>query len=390
MKKIAVFFGGKSYEHDVSVLTGIQVCQVADPTKYEVIPVYVNKVGRLFIGPQLLDIKFYPVLEYNEAKLTEVVIPIGETYPHLQQRFGIFKKKIPFDIAFLAFHGADGESGGWQGLFETAGIPYTGADVKSSAIYMDKFATKLVCQALDIKVLKSFLSRKPKMDFYNIKEHLAGFDMEYPVMAKPNSLGSSVGIHKCNNFDELCAACIEIFNLGDDVLCEPFVENLVEYNVAIMRDGNNNVVTSAIERPNASGDVLSFKDKYLANGAKKKGLKKGAVSAMPSRQLIESRREFNPHITSEQEKFIRDSAIKLFGVMGATGAPRIDFISNRETGDIWLNEVNPIPGAFAFYLWEMANPRITYQDVVDFAIKNLNSKNQNIDLKQSASVVFRH
>ena len=389
MKKVAVFFGGRSYEHDVSVLTGIQVCQVMDVTKYEPIPVYVNKVGRIFVGKQLLDTRFYPVNEYKESLLTEVIIPVGEAYPVLQQRFGMFKKKIPFDIAFLAFHGADGESGGWQGLFEAAAVPYTGADVKSSAVYMDKRLAKNICRGLGIKVLDDFVVRKPIADFYDIKTILADFPLAYPVMAKPVSLGSSVGIHRCNNFDELCAACVEIFKLGDDAITEPFVENLTEYNVALVRNKAGEIITSAIERPNFSGESLSFADKYLAEGSKKKVGKKVAFSLDALRKLVHSRREFHPNLKPEQENFIRESGMKVFAEMGATGAPRIDFISNGKTGEIWLNEINPIPGSFAFHLWELAKDRITYQEIVDTLLLRPNYSAQNIDLKQSASIVFK-
>ncbi|MDR1071974.1 MAG: hypothetical protein LBL21_05020 [Rickettsiales bacterium] len=389
MQKVAVFFGGKSYEHDVSVLTGLQVCQVMDVTKYKPVPVYMNKVGRLFVGPQLLDSKFYPVNEFKESQLTEVVIPVGETYPVLQRRFGLFKKKIPFDVAFPAFHGADGESGGFQGLLETAGIPYTGADVKASAVYMDKKITKDVCRAIGIKVLDDHIVKRPAADFYDIKELLADFPLKYPVMAKPLSLGSSVGVHRCGNFDDLCAACVDIFKLGDDVICEPFVENLAEYNIAITKNADGKIIQSAIEKPNASGDVLSFADKYLAKGGKKGGKKKGAISVMPSRELIESRHEFRPHLAPEQEVFIRGAAEKLFAELGATGAPRIDFIGDGRTGEIWLNEVNPIPGSFAFYLWEQAADKITFQELVGVILENPNRSARNIDLKQSASVVFK-
>jgi D-alanine-D-alanine ligase len=388
MQKIAVFFGGKSYEHDISVLTGLQVCQVMDITKYQPLPVYMNKVGRLFVGRQLLDSKFYPVNEFKESKLTEVVIPVGETYPTLQTRFGLFKKKIPFDVAFLAFHGADGESGGFQGLLETAGIPYTGAGVLASAVYMDKKVTKDVCRALGIKVLDDFIVKRPADDFYDIKKLLDDFPLKYPVMAKPLSLGSSVGVHRCGNLDELCSACVDIFKLGDNVICEPFIENLVEYNVAITKNKDGKIVTSAIEKPNASGEILSFADKYLSKNGKKGG-KKGAIPVIPSRALIESRREFSPNITKEQESFIRDSAEKLFAELGATGAPRIDFIGDSKTSEIWLNEVNPIPGSFAFYLWEKSDDKITYQELVDMILANTNCSVQNIDLKQSASVVFK-
>lgn len=389
MKKIAVLFGGKSFEHDVSILTGIQVCQVMDVTKYQPIPVYVNKVGRMFIGKQLLDPKFYPILEFREAQLTEVIIPVGETYPVLQNRFGMFKKKIPFDLAFLAFHGADGESGGWQGLLEVANIPYTGADVRSSVLYMDKSLTKTLCRKLGINVLDDYLIKKPQTSFYDVKKILEDFPLKYPVMAKPNSLGSSIGVHKVKNFEELCAASVEIFKLGDDVLCEPFVENLVEYNIAIMKDKDGETITSAIERPSASGDVLSFKDKYLDGGKGKKGGKKVWLSVMQSKRLLESRREYNPNLPKEKEEFIRESAIKLFEALGRNGTPRIDFIGNSKTGEIWLNEANPIPGAFAFYLWEEAKPSLSYQKLIDTIIENAHSNTINIDLKHASSIVFK-
>ncbi|MDR2769875.1 MAG: hypothetical protein LBB08_00315 [Rickettsiales bacterium] len=387
MKKIAVFFGGRSCEHDVSILTGLQVCTVMDVTKYEPLPVYVNKVGRLFVGPQLLDPKFYPVLEFRESQLTEVVIPVGETYPCLQCRFGLFKKKIPFDIAFLAFHGAEGESGGFQGVFQTAGIPYTGADLKSSAVYMDKVLTKLICRSLGIKVLPDHLIPRPRNDFYDAKQLLANFPLAFPVIAKPRSLGSSVGIRLVRNTEELELSAVDIFKLGDDVLCEPFVENLTEYNIALVRGQNGEIMTSAIERPNASGEILSFADKYLGNGCTKS--KKKFMSIMPSKELVESRREFNPNISEAQREFIVGSAVKLFKAMGSSGAPRIDFLSNKASGEIWLNEVNPIPGSFAFYLWAQAAKPLDFQELVGVILSHANFAVRDIDLKQSSSMVFK-
>jgi D-alanine-D-alanine ligase len=273
-------------------------------------------------------------------------------------------------------------------LLESANIPYTGADVKSSAVYMDKKITKDVCRALGVRVLDDFIVKKPAGDFQDVERLLAGFPLKYPVMAKPLSLGSSVGIHRCDNFDDLSAACADIFKLGDDVLCEPFVENLAEYNIAIMKNKDGEIITSAIERPNASGEFLSFADKYLGDG-KKKAAKKKTAPIIPSWQLIESRREFDPVLAKEQEEFIRGSAEKLFSELGATGSPRIDFIGNGQTGEIWLNEVNPIPGAFAFYLWQKSIHKITYQELTDIILHNVNNNMRNIDLKQSSSVVFR-
>ena len=351
--KVAVFFGGKSFEHDVSILTGMQVIQAIDITKYEPFPVYVDKDGYWWTGDALLDTKNYPISDALKSKLLNVTLQVGEATirPSLKiinaPLFG--KKRISFDIAFLAFHGAEGESGAFQGLFETSNIAYTGADVLSSSVYMSKLATKQICKSLNINVLSETVISKPVgEEFIDIEKVLKDVKVSYPLCAKPANLGSSVGVCKVSNKEELSSALLDIFKMDNTAILEPFVENLVEYNVAVMKNLDGEIITSVIESPNNDNTFLSFKDKYLSeNGAKKKGL---CISAMPSDELIESRRSFTPNLTAKQRDFINQSAKTLFFAMGATGNPRIDFLSNAKTGEIWLNEVNPIPGAFEFYL----------------------------------------
>ena len=394
--KVAVFFGGKSFEHDVSILTGIQVIQAIDITKYEPFPVYVDSDGYWWTGDALLDTKNYPISDSLKSKLSNVSLQAGEATirPSLKiinaPLFG--KKRIPFDIAFLAFHGAEGESGAFQGLFETLNVAYTGADVISSSVYMSKIATKQICKSLNINVLPETIISKPvNEEFIDIESLLKKVKVSYPLCAKPANLGSSVGVCKVSNKEELSSALLDIFKMDNTAILEPFVENLIEYNIAVMKNLDGEIITSVIESPNNENTFLSFKDKYLSeNGAKKKGLN---ISAMPSDELIESRRKFQPTLTKKQEDFITQSAKSLFDFMGATGNPRIDFLSNKKTGEIWLNEVNPIPGAFAFYLWQNSTHHISYTELIDIIIengfKNYDKRQYEINLKTSDSSIFK-
>ena len=395
--KVAVFFGGKSFEHDVSILTGLQVIQAMDITKYEPFPVYVDSDGTWLSGKELLDTKNYPLTQALKLKLSHLSLHIGQPSkkPTLKiENKSLFgKSEIPFDIAYFAFHGDIGESGPMQGVFEVANIPYTGADVLSSSVYMSKVLTKQICKTLGINVLEEQVITKPtSKTFIDIKEVTANIKLKYPLCAKPANLGSSIGIFKVNNKEELSSAILNIFQMDNTVILEPFVENLVEYNVAVMKNLDGEVITSIIEQPNNKNTFLSFEDKYLSkDGAKKKVAT--SISSMPSDELIASRRQFEPDITKEQKRFIRKSATDLFSFMGATGSPRIDFLSNEKTGEIWLNEVNPIPGSFAFYLWQNSKHKINYSELTDIIIqngfKNHEAKQIAIDLKTSSSVIFK-
>jgi D-alanine-D-alanine ligase len=364
-KKIGIFFGGQSVEHDVSILTGLQVCQVIDVSKYDAIPFYVDNNGAIWTGALLLDTRTYPI--DSNTKITKMNFVVGGSDGiALVSEGGLFKKKIELDAAFLAFHGGAGESGIYSALFEAANLPYAGATVLASSVYMSKYVTKLACRALDIKVLPETMVHRPEAAF-DVMEIARDLNIQFPVIVKPESLGSSVGVSRADNNDELAQALVAVFKVDPVAMIEPFVENLIEYNVAVLRH-KGKTITSAIESPNGKGKLLSFDDKYKGDGGKKKS--DADINAMPSDNLIESRREFHPNITPEQEEFIRGSAMKLFDAMGGTGAPRIDYLCNSKTGEVWMNEVNPIPGAFGFYLWRVANPAVSYQEIVSTLLDN--------------------
>ncbi|GHU00545.1 D-alanine--D-alanine ligase [Alphaproteobacteria bacterium] len=387
--KVAVFFGGVSFEHDVSILTGLQVCQALPIAKYEALPVYADKTGRMWTGAALLDAKAYPVKDFGGLRRVEVVAG-----PALRAE-GFFRPGLlPFDVAFPAFHGGAGESGGIQGLFEILGIPCAGPDVASAAISMSKLATKRFCRDLGIKVLPENALRKPAGgEFFDIGKVVGGVSLPLPVIVKPEALGSSVAVAKAQSRDELAAGVLEVFKVDRIALVEPFVPHLVEYNVAVMRGAEGRTLTSVIEMPKNDGKLLSFADKYLSRGgAKKKGA--APLSAMPSDETVRSRRDFAPHLAPAQEEFIRASAASLYEALGMTAAaPRIDYLCDGETGELWLNEINPIPGAMAFYLWENSEHRISYPSLIDTlitsALADAKAKAVSIDLSRFGSAIFK-
>lgn len=361
-KKIAVFFGGRSPEHDVSIVTGLQVLQAIDQIKYNAFPVYITTDGRWMTGEALRERANYLPSRTVMSALSEVTLDVsaagsakGALLPKKKAFFGS-GKEISFDVAIPAFHGPIGEDGNLQGLFETAKIPYTGMRTMASAITMDKGIAKRLMHVLDIPTLPFEILRRPDDGYHipaeMIKEHLK--DLKYPLCIKPCHLGSSIGVAKCNNAEEVSACLPNIFKYDSAAIAEPFVENMVEYNVAVARV-NGEIVTSAIERPKNNEELLDFKQKYLSGEGQNKAGQKNPGEI--SQGMLSLTRELNPDINKEKAENIKDWAMRLYDALDGTGAPRIDFIGNSKTGDVWMNEVNPCPGSFGYFLWEAAaNP----------------------------------
>jgi D-alanine-D-alanine ligase len=257
---------------------------------------------------------------------------------------------------------------------------------------MSKIKTKHICKTLGINVLEEIVLTKPSItENFNIKKVTENLEIKYPVFIKPANLGSSIGIAKATNLNELQSAILQIFKLDTQAIIEPIIENIKEYNIAVIKNTDDEIITSVIETPLNKNNLLDFKEKYLAkDGCKKSGPTKLTV---PTEGLLSMGREYNPQISKEMKLFIENSAKKLFAYMGATGNPRIDFLCNSKTGEIWLNEVNPIPGSFGFYLWEKSKYKINYSKLISIIIengfKNYKNNNINIDLKTSSSRIFK-
>ncbi len=375
-KKIAVFFGGRSPEHDVSVVSGLQVLKAIDASVYDAFPVYITTDGQWLVGDVLRDRKNF-LLDKNARNATQAVtlgVNSGKSGRLIPLKGGLLgaPKPIEFDVALPIFHGLTGEDGNIQGLFEVAGVPYGGMRTLASSVLMDKLTTKYFLQGLGIPTLPFAAIRRPDEGYLIANDELAKMlgELKFPCIIKPVHLGSSIGVAKVNNMDELAQSLPAIFEYDDSAIVEPFVENLVEYNVSVAKmDGR--VVTSAIERPKAVDELLDFKQKYLSSGDNKSGTKTPGQS---SEGMLSLTREINPELPDGMDEDIHKWAIQMFSAIDGSGVPRIDFISNSKSGEIWMNEVNPCPGSLGYFLWEAAKEPLLFTELLSFLINEAASR----------------
>jgi D-alanine-D-alanine ligase len=376
--RVAVLFGGRSPEHDVSIVSGLQALNALDSAKYDAFPVYVASDGAWFAGEALRNRSLYIPDEAARASLTRVDLDLSARRGMLLPRGGggLFAKKpapIEFDVALLSFHGNIGEDGAMQGVFEAANLPYTGMRTLASAVLMDKAITKRVLAGRGVSLLPDAVIERPAAGLIPDKSVLQAAlkELRFPVIVKPAHLGSSIGVAKADDIETARAVLPSIFKFDTTAIIEPFVENLVEYNVAVTRVSGE-VRTSAIERPKRATDLLDFKTKYMSGGSKKTGKQPGASS----QGMLSLTRDINPDLPPEIAAKVRSWAVEAFLAVGGTGAPRIDFLSNEKTGEVWLNEVNPCPGSFGFFLWEAAEKPVLFTALLDHLVTEAQARHR--------------
>ncbi len=365
--KVAVLFGGKSVEHEVSVISAIQAIMAMDKEKYEIIPVYLTKENDMYIGPDVGDIAAYKDIKGLLAR-SQRVIALREggrarlvQYPH--KTFGGMKP-VDIDIAFPIVHGTNVEDGALQGFIKTLGIPFVGCDVTSSAVCMDKLVSKIVVKeagvpVLDAKVytLADYAELESMMDD---AEKVFG----YPVIVKPVNLGSSVGISVAADRSELTEAFDDAFRYASKVLVEHAISKLREINCSVLGD-ENEAIASECEEPISSDRILSYEDKYVNGGGGKKTGAKGSGSKGAG--MANLSRIIPAELPPEKREEIRELAVRAFKALGCNGVARIDFMIDEESGKLYFNEINSIPGSLAFYLWEPVG--VPYSELLDRMIE---------------------
>lgn len=353
--KVAVLFGGKSTEHEISVISAIQAIGYLNKEKYDVIPVYIAKNNNMYIGEDIGKIESYTNLKALLSKSQRVIfVNDDDKVKIIKYPFKAFSKGVvdTVDIFFPIVHGTNVEDGTLQGFIKMLNAPYVGCDVLSSAVGMDKYVMKTVLKDNGIPVLdcKVFTSKSYDEDAESVVKEIEA-DIKYPVIVKPIDLGSSIGISKANNTDELYDSLENAFLFANKVLVEKAVENLKEINCAVLGDYTQATASECEEPVNGEG-ILSFADKYIGDGSAK-GAKSGVkTSSSGSQGMATLKRKIPADITAEQKDIIQKYAVDAFKVLGCNGVSRIDFMMNTETGEIWLNEINTIPGSLSFYLWE--------------------------------------
>ncbi len=356
---IGVFFGGRSTEHEISVISASQAMHAIDREKYDVVPVYITKQGHWYTGDALFDVANYRDTKALLDRCTEVYMrPIfGDYNLYPVRQAGLFGKKGPvavFDVVIPVLHGSNGEDGIFEGVLETIGIPYAGCNTLSSANGMDKITMKMILQANDIPVVdyvwftdKQWFSQRDAL-IEKIENKLS-----YPVIVKPANLGSSVGIGRAADRDQLIERINDAERYSTRIIVEHMVDQLQEINCSVLGDCDE-YETSVLEEPVKSGEILSYTDKYMGGSKGAKGMQ-AAQKRIPADL---------PADTTDRIRFL---AGETFRVLSCHGVSRVDMIIDRSNGNIYVNEINTIPGSLSFYLWEACG--VKFDQLMDRLVK---------------------
>lgn len=356
--KVAVMFGGKSVEHEVSIISAIQAMGSMDREKYEILPVYISKDNEMYMGDAVGNIEEYQHMDALIAKSQRVILinssgrPCFIPYPC--KRFGKVQE-IEADLAFPIVHGTNEEDGTLQGYLKTVGIPFVGCDVTASAVGMDKYITKAILKDNGIPVLPCIPFTVK--DYRDVDAMVSSVEerLGYPVIIKPVNLGSSVGISVAKDRKQLIKSIDDAFLYAGKIIVEHAILNLREVNCSVLGD-EQEAIPSECEEPMHSEDILSYEDKYLSNS--KGGASKGMASVS---------RKIPADISEEMRSEVREMAVKSFQALGCNGVARMDFMIDADTGKLYFNEINTIPGSLAFYLWEPVG--IPYSQLLDRMIQ---------------------
>ncbi len=366
-RTIVVAFGGMSPEHEVSVLTAMQAISSLKDTDYHLQPLYITKSGRWLTGDPLLELENYKDLNKLEEKAIACTFShddLGKPILLETESRGLLSKPKKHSIYAVlpAFHGSEGENGAFQGTCDMYNIPFAGSGVFASSLGMDKVKAKELCRAHSISVTDgiSFTEDEWQEAQENIIDTISG--MGFPVITKPVSLGSSIGVARATDRESLVDTIETAFRYDHDLVVEKAVSPLMEINCSVLGYGDH-LQTSVCERPLGQEETLSFEDKYQSDGGGGKGMA-SADRVIPA------------DIPDELTDKIQEMSRNIFKVFRASGVARLDFLVNAETNDVYFNEINTIPGSFSFYLWEESgmNMRELMLELVDIAVKKHSMK----------------
>ncbi len=337
MKTVGVFFGSRSPEHDVSIITGQLIISGLKECGYNVIPVYIDKKGKWFSDPKLSSIKFFTQNSTDlDKKLKSFNIDFNKSSGKIVKQSGFLKGQVVFDIAFPAFHGQNGEDGTFQGLCEILNVPYVGCDVTSSAITMDKVLTKMIYKANNIPTVDFVYFNLPewRINKKNVIQQIKS--LNWPVIIKPARLGSSIGISKAKNQKELEFAIEVALHYDEKVIVEKAIENFMDVTCCLI--GNDNPTPSLLQESVFSSGFFSYEDKYLKGG--------GAQTGNATQSII-----IPAQLDKKTTKEIQDAAVSVYKVLGCSGIARVDFLYDKKMGRWYANEVNTLPGTLYHHLW---------------------------------------
>lgn len=366
-RNIVVAFGGISPEHEVSVLSGMQVIASLKDTKFNLIPLYVSKSGRWLTGDLLLDLENFQDLDSLRQQATRCTFShddLGKPILLETEKRGFFgsPKSHSIHAVIPAFHGSEGEDGSFQGTCEMYNIPFAGSGVFASSLGMDKVKAKELCQAHDIPVVDGFDFFESEWENDQTSILATAGKLDFPVIIKPVALGSSIGVARASDESELAEAVETAFRYDNNLMIEKAISPLIEINCSVLGTPEQ-MQTSVCERPLGQEETLSFEDKYQSENGGQKGMA-SADRVIPA------------DISDELTEKIQSLSKQIFKLFRASGVARLDFLINADTEEVFFNEINTIPGSFSFYLWEESgmNMRELMLKLIEIALERHQQK----------------
>jgi len=371
---VAVIFGSRSTEHDISIITAIS--SIIKPLKlsneYEVIPIYIDKKGRWFSDEGLAEVDLYSSGKIDSfiAKLKPLSLRFGGSFEIVKN--GFKPKTIKIDVVFPATHGTHGEDGELMGLLELANVPYVGCDLPSSVLAMDKALAKIIVssQGLSTSAFEWFYSKDFAADPASILKSLK--HLNYPLFVKPVHLGSSIAIARVSDFKALNNAIEVAAHYDNKVIVEEAVNNLIEVTLPII--GNDQLTPALLEKPLLkSQDFFDFNTKYMGGG------KKGKATTEGSQGYSQIPADLEKKLYQDAEK----TALAVYRALGCRGTARIDLLIDKKTSKVYFNEVNPMPGSLYAHNWRQSG-----KSSVDLVKTLISLAQENYSEKQQLMTVF--
>lgn len=367
--KIGVIYGGETVEHEVSVISALQAMNNLNEDKYDIVPIYISKDRIWYTGHMLRDIEFYKEFEDEKKYATKVMLyKKGKTFL-LQRTTGLFRKDITdLDVILPVVHGNNVEDGSLAGLLDSIGIPYIGSHVLGGALGQDKVVMKQVMESVNLPIVPytwfydcEYLDNKENI-LKEIKK------IGYPVIVKPATLGSSIGIEVAKNEKDIESKIEDAMEYDTKIVVEKVIENLTEVNASVLGNYEYQKV-SPLEEVMGEDEILSFADKYLGNAKSKGTASKGMASTS---RIVPAR------ISEKLTKEIQDTAKQVFKALNLSGVCRVDFLIDNKENKFYVNEPNTCPGSLSFYLWKEAGMKYSelLDEMVSIAIKEYKHKNQ--------------
>lgn len=337
---IGVLFGGESVEHEISIISAVQAMEALDKTAYQVVPIYVSKDKILYSGDALFNLSSYKDLKQLTQNLTPVyLVKINQSVWLKPVKSSLFFKAKTIDVMLPVVHGTNSEDGTVAGYCKMLDLPFVGSDVMVAGVGQDKVFFKHILENSKLPIVPWFWFYGDNYNHNKVSIVTKAKEIGYPLIVKPASLGSSIGINTANNERELFDSIEVAMHYDHKILVEKKIESLKEVNCSIIYV-KEAYQASTVEEVVKTDEILSYKDKYA--GQDKTG----------SKGMASTTRIIPAHLDETQLKKVQQLAISTAEILGIGGVVRIDFLIDQNNNKLYVNEINTVPGSLSFYLWK--------------------------------------